>query len=43
MLMRDGVPVSLQDWGLALLDEGVAVAEALDQAQGGDAYQRAWP
>ena len=42
MLMRDGVPVSLQDWGLALLDEGVAVAEALDQAQGGDAYQRAW-
>ena len=42
MLMRDGEPVSLQDWGLALLDQGVAVAEALDQAQGGDAYQRAW-
>ena len=42
MLMRDGVPVSLQDWGLALLDQGVAVAEALDRAQGGDAYQRAW-
>ena len=42
MLQRDGQPVSLRDWGLALLDEGMAVAEALDQAQGGDAYQAAW-
>ena len=42
MLQRGGQATSLRDWGLALLDEGVAVAEALDQAQGGEAYQAAW-
>ena len=42
MLTRDGQPVALHDWGLALLDDGVAVAEALDEAHGGDAYQAAW-
>ena len=42
MLQRGGQAISLRDWGLALLDEGVAVAEALDQAQGGEAYQAAW-
>ncbi|MDX9842931.1 MAG: glutamate--cysteine ligase [Aquabacterium sp.] len=42
MLQRDGQPVGLREWGLALLDEGMAVAEALDQAQGGDGYQAAW-
>jgi glutamate--cysteine ligase len=42
MLQRGGQVISLRDWGLALLDEGMAVAEALDQAQGGEAYQAAW-
>ena len=42
LLMREGGPVTLQEWGLTLLDEGLAVAEALDQAHGGNAYQTAW-
>ena len=42
MLQRGGQAISLRDWGLALLDEGMAVAEALDQAQGGEGYQAAW-
>jgi glutamate--cysteine ligase len=42
MLQRDGQAISLRDWGLTLLDEGMAVAETLDQAQGGQMYQAAW-
>ena len=41
-LIREGQPISLADWGLALLDEGVAVAEAMDAACGGHAYATSW-
>lgn len=39
MLRHRGQEISLQDWGLALLQPMAAIAECLDAATGGEAYQ----
>jgi glutamate--cysteine ligase len=41
MLDRDGVAISLPDWGRELLDHIAPYAALYDQALGGDAYARA--
>lgn len=42
MLQRGDGTVSVMDWGNELLEAGVAVAQVLDTAHGGQAYSQSW-
>ncbi|MEO7031673.1 MAG: glutamate--cysteine ligase [Herbaspirillum sp.] len=39
MLIRDGVPISMREWGLELLQQIAPVAQLLDAEQGGAVHQ----
>jgi glutamate--cysteine ligase len=40
-LCRDGVELTLADWGHEILDKVTGIAELIDQSEGGDSYRQA--